>query len=245
MQTRKNEVVITTTNSLDMIGKFLAESLKRGWKEDFADEDTGEVVTIDRWEPIAKKGTEIDANLLQEINFFLTSGDITEVKVSNQKREGYCIERGYPNPYLVTVDVSDKKRKLLVYANSVTMATEIVQDYLEVELNTGFFFVSVKEYDNAVILEDDLDNDELTDIKFYQMEVKVIKSEMDEFMQTYIVHTSNTERAMSVIKEFITSKAKESNTEEVEFSLMIETSKILPCSKFIPIEYTKEYLPKK
>lgn len=246
MNTKRNEIVKTLSNPWDMLGEFIRERLLRSWKEDFVDEDTGEVVSIDRYEVIAEKGERIDQDLMQSINFFLTSKDITEVVVSNQRREGTCVDRGYPNPYLVTVDVGDKKKKFLVYAKSVTMATEIVQDYLEQELKQAFFFVSVKEYDNAIILEDDFEKNDLADIKFYQMDVKVMRSDEQEFIQTYIVHTSDTERALGIIKDFIVKK-KDSTVREidnVEYTLMIETSKILPCSKFIPVEFTNEYLKK-
>ena len=42
MQTRKDEIIITTTDPSEMLGKYLVNSIFRKWYEPFVDEDTGE-----------------------------------------------------------------------------------------------------------------------------------------------------------------------------------------------------------
>ena len=82
---RFEEEIITTSNLSEMKDKYLAETLYRKWPENFVDESTGELVNIERKEIIFARGTLLDSNALEEINFFLQSGDITEVRVSNIK----------------------------------------------------------------------------------------------------------------------------------------------------------------
>lgn len=90
IQTRKDEIRFFTNKPEEMLGKYLAKRLLRTWQEDFVDNDTGEVVSIDRNEIIADRGQLITGDLLAVIRFHLQSGDISEVEVSNQKREGIC-----------------------------------------------------------------------------------------------------------------------------------------------------------
>ena len=60
---RFNEKLMTS-NDLSLLkgkeSKYLMNSLYRRWKEDFTDEDTGEVVTIERKELIISKGEELN-----------------------------------------------------------------------------------------------------------------------------------------------------------------------------------------
>jgi len=87
MITKFEQEIKTTSDLEEMKGLYLADRLFRTWKEDFVDEDTGETVQIERKEILFNKGTLLDSKTLAELNFFLQSGDITEVRVSNQQRE--------------------------------------------------------------------------------------------------------------------------------------------------------------
>jgi len=80
--TKFEEEVLITSTLEEMRGKFLSKRLLRTWKEDFSDEDTGEVVQIERNELILEIGTFLGQSELSEINFMLQSGDIKEVSVS-------------------------------------------------------------------------------------------------------------------------------------------------------------------
>ena len=93
--TKKAEIVKeikVNDNWADMLGLYLAKDVKRTWTEDFVNEENGEVRTIDRYETVALRGSEIDAELIQELSFMLTSGDIKSVFVSNQQRKGYEVD---------------------------------------------------------------------------------------------------------------------------------------------------------
>jgi hypothetical protein len=69
VETRKDEVRYVTSDIKKMLGKFLVKSLKRTWSEAFADEGTGEVVNIDRYEIIFDAGTYLGQEEISKINF--------------------------------------------------------------------------------------------------------------------------------------------------------------------------------
>ena len=68
------EVKVTKKNMKDAIGRRLAARVVKRWNEDFADEDTGEVVSIERNEVIMERETEITAENMLDI---LDSGAAT------------------------------------------------------------------------------------------------------------------------------------------------------------------------
>ena len=80
-----------------MIGNYLAAPAVKTWTEDFIDEDTGEIVSIERHEVIFQKGTKIDADLAARIQFCIESGEIEDVEVSNQCRQ--AVERNLNGLY--------------------------------------------------------------------------------------------------------------------------------------------------
>jgi hypothetical protein len=80
IQTRKDEVRFKTSDIRRIIGKYLATNVLRTWNEDFVDDDTGEVVTIERNEILFERGKYIDNDLATEINFYLQSEDVKEVE---------------------------------------------------------------------------------------------------------------------------------------------------------------------
>ncbi|WP_419388644.1 hypothetical protein, partial [Klebsiella pneumoniae] len=49
------------------IGRKLAARVLKSWNEDFVDEDTGEVVSIERNEVIMERETELTADNIEEI----------------------------------------------------------------------------------------------------------------------------------------------------------------------------------
>ncbi len=66
------EVKVNKTNLKKLIGKKLAARVLKSWTEDFVDEDTGEVVSIERNEVILDRETTLDE---ENITAFMESGD--------------------------------------------------------------------------------------------------------------------------------------------------------------------------
>lgn len=53
--TRKDEVRIQTLDTTKMLNMYIADKVVKTWKEDFIDQDSGEVVTVERSEPLYVK----------------------------------------------------------------------------------------------------------------------------------------------------------------------------------------------
>lgn len=128
IETRKDEVKYTTSDTKRMLGKFLVHDLKRKWNEAFTDEDTGEVVNIERNEIILEAGTYLGKEELATISFYIQEGSVTEVEVSNQRRMAYESSYNGLHPFIAQVFL-DKKKKFLLKAQSIDQAREIVKDF--------------------------------------------------------------------------------------------------------------------
>ena len=66
------EVKVNKTNLKKLVGKKLAARVLKSWTEDFVDEDTGEVVSIERNEVILDRETELTE---ENVNDILESGE--------------------------------------------------------------------------------------------------------------------------------------------------------------------------
>ena len=83
------EVKVTKANLKKYIGRKLAARVLKTWVEDFVDEETGEVVSIERTEVILERETEITADNVEEI---LNSGSKTiEVHLDSSMGIDYSI----------------------------------------------------------------------------------------------------------------------------------------------------------
>lgn len=217
IETRKTEKLITTSNPREMLNMYLAEPLRRGWKEDCVDEETGEVVTVDRYEMIAGRGTLLDKSRIAEIQFYMQEGSAKEVKVSNQRRAAFA-STGFIAPWMVTARIDEKNRKFLLYADSIETACEIATDYIELNYLGSFTIAAAKELTWNTILKDTLRKPDETDAdtyeerKFYQIEVKITR-ESGEMFTTFIVETANVDRAMMLITDYTAKQIKENKPE--------------------------------
>ncbi len=83
-----DEVNATKDELQKSIGRKLAARVLRSWTEDFVDEDTGEVVTIERNEIILERDIVLDEN---NIDFILDAGVTTVVLQKEDIEEDYSI----------------------------------------------------------------------------------------------------------------------------------------------------------
>ena len=82
--------VIETSDPKVMYGKYLYEAAVKKWTEDFMDDDTKKIVSVERTEVIMERGTYIDQDVLQQLTFSIQANEIEKVKVCNEviiKRE--------------------------------------------------------------------------------------------------------------------------------------------------------------
>lgn len=244
-QTKKNEVVEITVNPEMMVGKFLAKPLYRKWLEDFSDEDTGEVVSIDRSELILQAGVLLDGDAVSQLLFHIQSDDISEVEVSNQKREGIFVKDNGVDVWNTVIDVNGKNVKLLLYANSAEMAIEASRDFIELNYSGMCKTKSVKDFgdyiliDNQLIKEGDQELDSNSK-KMYKFEVVITQGETI-FPQRFVVFASDTETAMINIHDWLIKNQSEHYSNTDEFKIALETVTVVPCNHIIEKDFSEAY----
>lgn len=240
--TKKDEIITNTVDPTEMYGKYLAKPLKRGWIEDFVDEDTGEVVSIERSEIIAEAGRFLDNDIIPQIIFHIESGDVKEVVVSNQRREARFV-KGYSAVWSVTVEVNRKKVKLLLYANSADMAIEAAKDFVELNYSGYCRMVQIKEFGSYIMIADTLKKDEENDSgkKYYKIETKVVQEE-NEGYHNFIVLATDVDASMIAINNWLSKNLldEESNTLS-DFTTTIESAVAIPCTHIIEKEFSDAY----
>lgn len=222
VETKKNEVRELTSDISRMKGKYLVYDLKRSWREDFLDEGSGEVVSIERKELIYERGTLLQAEELSRIQFFMNEGSISEVEVSNQKRMSYEFKNTYIYPYMAQVDVENKKKKFLMLASSVDNALEIVKDYVELNY-TGRYQVSmVKEYENHIIIVDTMLKKPLDDVTKLALDEELYsREERDQILKGDDENTPDTLKFYKIKARV--SFSDEENKDEIFQSFIVNT----------------------
>lgn len=122
-----------TSDPKEMLGKYLPKHVLKTWKEDFIDEDTHEVVTIERNEVIVDSG-EITQDKLQQIMFAIQAGDIEDVEVSNEDVRPMSVQTAnYLIPYNLELQrwagMDVVKDHFVCYAYSINQAIRIATEF--------------------------------------------------------------------------------------------------------------------
>lgn len=252
-QTRKDEVRFRTSDIRRIVGKFLASNVLKTWNEDFIDESTGEVVTIERNEILFERGSYIDNDLAQQINFSIQAEEIKDVEVSNQRRLATPNQRAGLYPFKVSARIGAKRHNFILQAQDATKAIEIATDYIELNFRNSFDITAIKLMDNVVILDNHLrkyakaatneegeepDDGEETrnDTKYYKVEAEVaISTENEEEPEKrsydFIVRTKDVDTAKVVITAWINAKVKERTEHDGDERKVVDLS-ILSASPF-------------
>lgn len=155
-ETRKTELRYVTSDPKKMLNMYLAKRVLKTWTEDFVDESTGKVVSIERNEVLFERGILIDQDVLTQIRFSMEADGIKEVEVSNQKRMAFENENKCLYPYIAQAYIGDKKYKFLLYATGLDNVIAILKDYIELNYQSGFTLTMAKEFDSCIILTDNL-----------------------------------------------------------------------------------------
>lgn len=270
IQTKFNEERKVTSDPREMLNKYIVKRVLKTWKEDFVDDDSGEVVTIERNEVLFDRGIFIDQEVLARIKFDMSAGDITEIEVSNQKRIAHQLESTYLHPFIAQAVIYDKKVKFLFHATKVETALLLLKDYIELNYSNGFYISMIKEFDSCIILTDTLKKakadipfdewdsinpDEIADEdsedkKFYQIECRINYDDDYSTTQLFVVHSFNVDRCMMLINRYIKDQQdirerealeRGDEFERKEFHTMIEAAKTISVGCFIPREFSEAY----
>lgn len=241
MESKKNEIIVKTAILEEMRGKYLAERLLRTWNEDFVDDDTAEVVSIERNEIILEKGTLLDSKNISEINFFLQSGDVKEISISNQKRSCFLV-KGHATVWITTISLNNKKKNIYLYADSIETAMEITVDFVEQKYEGNFKILGIKQLDFSNLIPTDLkEEDVMEENDYYKTEVEVAYENEEPNNQVFIIKAPNAETAKSLIIDNILNE-NHKNGNITPFETTIISAKTIPCNDIIDVEFSKSYL---
>ena len=181
IQSRLNEVRIKTLEPKKMLNMYLGERVVRKWVEDFIDEETKETVSIERTEKLFERGLLIDQDLLAKIQFSIQAGEITEpIEVTNQNRAAYEFKGTVMSLWTARVMTGEKRKKFLLYGQSIEQVIDILRDYVELNYDGGFNILDVKGFRDYVILDDTLSDPLSKD----DLNTAYLHDEID--METYV-----------------------------------------------------------
>lgn len=247
MDTKKNEIIICTSEPSEMIGKYTAERVVRGWTEEFVDEDTGDIVPIERKEVIMDRGTFLENEKISTIMFHLQSGDLEHVKLSNQKREGVFVIDGHSQIWSTVIEVGKKKVKLLLYANSFETATDIIKDYVELNYSGYCKLSQLKEFGHYTVIEEAITKDTPDsdkEKKLYKMEIN-INSDGYVYSNNFLIFATDVESAKTAIDYWIGNELKENHGQAMDFTSTMESAVIISYSAIIDRAFSQEYIENK
>lgn len=161
--------IIETSDPKVMLEKWLAEPVLRKWTEDFVDESTGELVSVERTEPIITTGTYCSRDIVQLITFHLQAGDIETVKVSerpplNKRTDlltmNYIVSVGSMLPqteyiYVAGVQTPEEAAKVVTDYCKVYSSPNIVGDFTvnDCQLTPIIYLYDQQARERAKILE--------------------------------------------------------------------------------------------
>ena len=267
IQTKKNETIITTSDTSQMHKKYLVNNLFRTWMEPFVDSDTGEIIEVERSELVLERGTYLDVDQLAVIQFHLQAGDVKEVTVSDQKRLGHFGTAWGLIPWQVTVQLG-KKYKVILLAQNIFQALDIVEDWAELKFDQVFSICSAKEFKQHYFIFDDdvrmvLENgveipeDESEEIKhavysFYSVEVNAKLGEDNEKYFRFLVYARDVDNAKMLIEKFLRGKVRETPygqllpfvdvlAAEALLQINVITATKVKCHSVIGLEFTEAY----
>jgi DNA-directed RNA polymerase subunit beta len=133
------EVKVNKTNLKKVVGKRLAARVLKTWNEDFVDEDTGEVVTIERNEVIIDRETVLENNHIEEIIESGTQAVLIHKEDVNQS--DYAIIYN-----TLQKDPSNSEKEAVLYIYRQLRNAEPADDSSAREVINNLFF-SEKRYD--------------------------------------------------------------------------------------------------
>ncbi len=133
------EIKVNKTNLKKVVGQKLAARVLKTWVEDFVDEDTGEVVTIERNEIIIDRETVLETTHIDEI---IDSGASTIlIHKADVNQDDYAIIYN-----TLQKDPSNSEKEAVLYIYRQLRNAEPADDSTAREVITNLFF-SEKRYD--------------------------------------------------------------------------------------------------
>lgn len=255
--------VIETSERKEMLGKYLYEPAVKKWTEDFLDDNTKELVSVERTEIIMQRGTYIDQDVLQQLTFSIQANEIEKVKVCNEvmiKRETAA-----KNAYEVamTGSAGGSARVWVGACHTPEEAVEIVSDWCAFycpETIYGQFMISdatisshetiddcVKQVTDGQALWKVANIDRLKvlypipmELSYWSVKLRYLYTKLDDWKKIdymLIVKAYSADNAASIVMDW--ARFALNYTEET--LIMVEAVKKSKVTDVIPTEYRKQW----
>lgn len=265
--------IIFTANPAEMSGKYVAEDLFRKWKEavEKTDKKDGHKYNeeVEKKEIILKKGTLLDSDSIQSVQFHIQAGDITGVYCSAiQRRATLATPPTWQKPWKIQLENSMKPKKhtVILYAKTVQDALAITAEYMERTYDGQFTFKSVGNFDDATFVAPKQrqlkEGEKAPKLTFYIISVSAKWHDDDDVQNgTIVLQAENVDEALAVIEKIIRErrekyvkdlKASSNDKERVKketdklkagFVLTLNEAKKVNCTDIVPKELSNEFYP--
>ena len=254
METKK-EIIVTVHNTqeLEAVNKkefcYTASRVIKRYVEDFIDEDTGELVSVERTEAIFEKGMALSPNDFSELLFRFQTGDITEAQLSNVQRQGIITGGRRFRLWIVKVDGA-RKMKMMLRADNAMSAYEVAKDYIELHYRGTFVIEGIKTFTDCIVIEPKQDEEKRNisvDKFWYMVQVEALQQRPDEeptviYSNAFLVFAENVESAKSIIDHYIAEeKAKRGETTSDNVILRTTSASTISCNVVVPAEFCFAY----
>ena len=267
------EDIIFTADPQQMHGKYVAEDLFRSWVEveEKTDKKDGHKYNVDveKREIILKRGTVLDSDAIQIVQFHLQTSDITGVYCSTiQRRATLCEPPAFQKPWKIQVENSEKPNKhtVILYAKTISDAIAITTEYMERTYDGTFTFLSVGTFDNAVFVapqpKELKEGEKAPELVFYIISVSARWRDDDDVQNgTIVLQAENVDEALVVIEKRIRERRekfladlkansqdkdrikKESDKLKAGFILTLNEAKKVNCTDIVPKELSDSFYP--
>lgn len=255
---RPCDIKVTRTASENtMYRKYIAEDVYQRWTEDFIDEDTKEVVSIERKQKLFECGTYLDKGKISEVMFAIQAEQIENIAVTDTP---YDVLRFITNglfPWEVSVmagKTGELKRQYLVRAQSVEQAITISLEYAGMYLGlTGWTSVkSVKNCDYHIIEDSDecipvnAPEDYDADFDYFKVTVQSrFYNDLDEDIEkrnhTYIIKSHDVGEAKERITDYCEKKWEETLKSNPRNSFIVLKAQPYDTDGIVPLSYCELY----
>ena len=265
--------VIFTADPQQMQGKYVAENLYRYWKEieEKTDKKDGHKYNeeVEKKEIILKRGTLLDSESIQVVQFHITTKDIEGVYCSDiQRRATLATPPAFQKPWKIQVEntVEPKKHTVILYAKTLSDAIAITSEYMERTYEGEFTFKGVGNFDSAVFVAPKPRSvkagEKAPELNFYIISVSARWRDDDDVQNgTIVLQSENVDEALAVIEgiikkrreNFLASLKKSSEDKErikkeedklkAGFILTLNEAKIVNCTDIVPKELSDSFYP--
>lgn len=257
MNTKKNETVAVahTVDELRAIDTtnycYTAKPVLEVLAEDFVDEESGEIQTIERTSIVFERGKLLTSDDFSELIFHLQCGNVKEIWLSNQQRRAMLVGGRRFGLWTVKVE-GERKLKLLLRADSALAAYEVAKDYIELNYCGDFNVTSIKTFTDSIVIEpeEDIENRDISVDKLWYMVLvqafQLVEDGEPLHLGTnqYVVFAENVECAKSIVDNWVVQQCVKKGESTDNIVLKTMSASTVSCSVVVPAEFCFAYTEK-